>query len=156
LGGPQNQSGRQGDMEIPDTSGTRTPTSRSSNPQPVVIPTALGDGYRHLCYGVIKSGIKLTVFSVSRGSSLYGTKFGGGGGEEWPLRQIPGSARGRLRQINTCTRVQELRQSVQTATVNTASGPTADAHILTWLLPMRVLIPITEHRSKVSFVPTSV
>jgi hypothetical protein len=43
LGGPQNRSGRHGEVKILDPTGTRTPTSQSSSPQPVAIPTALSD-----------------------------------------------------------------------------------------------------------------
>jgi hypothetical protein len=41
LGGPQSRSGRYGEVKILDHIGTRTPTPRSSSPQPVVIPTEL-------------------------------------------------------------------------------------------------------------------
>jgi hypothetical protein len=41
LGGPQNRSGRLGEEKILDPTGTRTPTSRSSSPQPVAIPTTI-------------------------------------------------------------------------------------------------------------------
>jgi hypothetical protein len=41
LGGYQNLSERRGEERIPDFNGTRTPTVRSSSPQPVAIPTEL-------------------------------------------------------------------------------------------------------------------
>jgi hypothetical protein len=41
LGGPQSRSGRHGEEKILDRIGTRTPTSRSSSPEPVAIPTTL-------------------------------------------------------------------------------------------------------------------
>jgi hypothetical protein len=41
LGGPQSRSGRRGEGKILDPTGTRTPTLRSSSPQPVAIPTEL-------------------------------------------------------------------------------------------------------------------
>jgi hypothetical protein len=41
LGGPQSRSVRNGEVIILDPTGIRTPTSQSSSPQPVAIPTAL-------------------------------------------------------------------------------------------------------------------
>jgi hypothetical protein len=41
LGGPQSRCGRLGEEKILDPTGTRTPTSRSSSPLPVAIPTTL-------------------------------------------------------------------------------------------------------------------
>jgi hypothetical protein len=41
LGGPQNRSGRFGEVKILTPTGTRTPTPRSSSPQLVAIPTTL-------------------------------------------------------------------------------------------------------------------
>jgi hypothetical protein len=41
LGRPQSRSGRHGEVKILDSTGTRTPTSRSSSPWPVAITTAL-------------------------------------------------------------------------------------------------------------------
>jgi hypothetical protein len=41
LGGPQNRSGQYGEEKIIGRTGTRTPTSRLSSPQPVAVPTAL-------------------------------------------------------------------------------------------------------------------
>jgi hypothetical protein len=41
LGGPQSRSGRDGEVKILDSSGTRTPTPRSSSLLPVATPTAL-------------------------------------------------------------------------------------------------------------------
>jgi hypothetical protein len=41
LVGPQGRSERRGEVKILDPTGTRTPTSRSSSPLPVTIPTAL-------------------------------------------------------------------------------------------------------------------
>jgi hypothetical protein len=41
LGGPQSRSGRNGEVKILDSTGTRTTTSQSSSTQPVVIATAL-------------------------------------------------------------------------------------------------------------------
>jgi hypothetical protein len=38
LGGPQSRSGRLGEEKILDPAGTRTPTPRSSSPQPVGFP----------------------------------------------------------------------------------------------------------------------
>jgi hypothetical protein len=40
LVGPQNRSGRYGEVNILDPTGTRLPTTRSSSPYPVAIPTA--------------------------------------------------------------------------------------------------------------------
>jgi hypothetical protein len=41
LGGPQSRSGRNGKVKILESTGTRTPTSRSSSPLPVAISNAL-------------------------------------------------------------------------------------------------------------------
>jgi hypothetical protein len=54
LGGPQNRSGRRGREKNRAHNGTRTPTPRPSNPQPVAIPTALTRLFFLLTYAEIK------------------------------------------------------------------------------------------------------
>jgi hypothetical protein len=69
LGGPQSRSGQRGEMKIVDTTGTRTPTSRSSNPVQILTYLSVIEKLKLCCYMSLgplvkrSSYVELTVFS---------------------------------------------------------------------------------------------
>jgi hypothetical protein len=74
MDGPQRRSGRRGEEEIFDPTGTRTPTPRSSSPYPVAIPTALSRcPYVHvaLAAATLSESTHINLYCVSDAAVVY-------------------------------------------------------------------------------------